>query len=1023
VCECRPASMTFTYTGGSCDDTTHFQSGKLLCEGPAVDGPVDIECDSGDVFTGVQPGSDVTLTSSGGKLSAQTTCMITGSGGAQMLSIHTSCSKLLRTKDQYGAFVVKDWACQGSSPVVDPDTTVCNCRPDCIHVEYTGGSCDATTHDQEGKFLCSGGALNGTISVSTAASVSMADGGVSAGGVFGIGCQGERVDANTDLVLTDGSGATQTMTLHTSCSKRLAVGDVYGALTIADFTCADGGGGGGSSMSYSMGGSMMNYDTDAVDSPSAMVEVRFFRDGVLVGMPETVAVPIGGGVVTCDSQPAELAAGPNASSATPVGGVSNMEMFPFALEDSAVPEITDTRQCVPPADCIIPSLTLRSYLQYVPPNPSGPLPVTGNCGTYTCPGEGDVDLSCTLDPELVGQTIGGVTYKEWTMDCVKCYCDFDPAQCDLDPFNPGSGSLPWCVNGSTFAPDGTPCCDRRCFCDYQFEDVLQCPAGEGVNPAADTIFAMFYSEPTTAQVDELQDRCCVKTGDTCAETLSNFGSSSDLYSYCSALPVTQAVQAINGWTTDYTLESMAETCCTPDFPVSSTSALIGVEADTPLLEFLGMTIYECSPNYAKECCCVAPALGCNYDANRCAANGGDLPACSDIPDGESGSNCCSGQCFCAVHYDSAQGGQYVCDAEYSLKPNAASIPFAPVLNPSPSDLTTATLICCDPDPSQSPSPSPSPSATPSPSASPSVSPSQTPQHQLAINFANRECVTDNCVEQVPWNAYSRSFDVKFERRVYDDDLGQFVIQNIEPENWIYFNLAGIKIYSRIRPDCWNPSSSETLCQDSLDTYEAYSTNPAAVAYFTTSYGEDVQNWPAIGLITSSQNAYPVSYFCSGDNTDTICRQEIFVPTWLSVDDDGSGQPATFSPKVYEGGVYPNDVQATSERGYAGVVDCREVMAGFWAVNTSFTIQKYVVLVEQPISSTGVPGPCEVWVDGVTYCMPEGRVTSAITFGSPATQDIDGNNLNLETNLEGVQTTPRYSSFNCPSVSVNKKEDF
>ena len=315
------------------------------------------------------------------------------------------------------------------------------------------------------------------------------------------------------------------------------------------------------------------------------------------------------------------------------------------------------------------------------------------------------------------------------------------------------------------------------------------------------------------------------------------------------------------------------------------------------------------------------------------------------------------------------------------------------------------------------------SPSPSSSASASVSPSQTPQYQLEINFGSTSCVTDNCIDVVPWNEYSVNFDVKFERRVYDDATEQFVIQNIEPENWDFFNLDGIKIFSRVPQDCYEPSGAATICQDSIAAYQGL-IDLYGIATFTQAFGtSDIQQLPPVGILPHAQDYYDVSYFCSGNNVDKICSNDFFVPTWLSVDDDGSGQPVTYSPKVYDAGVYPNTIKSDSQKGYAGVVDCRDVMDSFWSVNTSFTIQKYVVLVEQPISSTGVPGPCEVWVDGSTYCVPEGRVSSAITFGSQATQDYDGNILNLETNLVGDQTTPRYSSFNCPSVSVKKKEDF
>ncbi len=104
-------------------------------------------------------------------------------------------------------------------------------RADCDRLEelfaltfvYQGGACADSRHHQPEKFECSG-----SVDPAAAALVTLEDGSrfmVQPGEAFSIAPDG----SDTDIVLSN-AGGEQAMRIHTSCSKPLATGDVYGAL-------------------------------------------------------------------------------------------------------------------------------------------------------------------------------------------------------------------------------------------------------------------------------------------------------------------------------------------------------------------------------------------------------------------------------------------------------------------------------------------------------------------------------------------------------------------------------------------------------------------------------------------------------------------------------------------------------------------------------------------------------------------------------------------------------------------------
>ncbi len=98
-------------------------------------------------------------------------------------------------------------------------------KPRWLTFVYTGGGCEASNNDQRDKFECSG-----TVAGSDSVTVTTEDGDnytVGKGEAFTIAKDG----SDTDILLSAGT-STNEMRIHTSCSRSLEVGDVFGDLTL-----------------------------------------------------------------------------------------------------------------------------------------------------------------------------------------------------------------------------------------------------------------------------------------------------------------------------------------------------------------------------------------------------------------------------------------------------------------------------------------------------------------------------------------------------------------------------------------------------------------------------------------------------------------------------------------------------------------------------------------------------------------------------------------------------------------------
>ncbi|MDH3587998.1 MAG: hypothetical protein OEQ74_01210 [Gammaproteobacteria bacterium] len=116
-----------------------------------------------------------------------------------------------------------------SSETCDFQATAADCdlldKINWLTFAYTGGGCATVDHNQPDKFECAG-----DIDDQAAVTITTEDNEtfvVEPGNVFTI----PRSGSDTDMALSNGLG-TESIRIHTSCSRPLAVGDVFGSLSL-----------------------------------------------------------------------------------------------------------------------------------------------------------------------------------------------------------------------------------------------------------------------------------------------------------------------------------------------------------------------------------------------------------------------------------------------------------------------------------------------------------------------------------------------------------------------------------------------------------------------------------------------------------------------------------------------------------------------------------------------------------------------------------------------------------------------
>ena len=106
-------------------------------------------------------------------------------------------------------------------------------KPQSLTFRYTGAGCSASENDQGGKFECSGVPGAGTVGISIVkdpGKITLSDANVGLGDLTTVSAIGG--DMGSEIQLQVGG---QLLTIHTSCSAPLAVGDVFGSLELVEF--------------------------------------------------------------------------------------------------------------------------------------------------------------------------------------------------------------------------------------------------------------------------------------------------------------------------------------------------------------------------------------------------------------------------------------------------------------------------------------------------------------------------------------------------------------------------------------------------------------------------------------------------------------------------------------------------------------------------------------------------------------------------------------------------------------------
>jgi hypothetical protein len=115
--------------------------------------------------------------------------------------------------------------------------------------EYTGGGCDQSDNDQGSKAVCTttptGDIVSGSVTVRAAGKenfdkdlYTVDPTLVDPAGTFEVSA--DKFKSTSFIEIVDGSGVTELNELHTSCSKPLAVGDVFGSLALVAINGNDG---------------------------------------------------------------------------------------------------------------------------------------------------------------------------------------------------------------------------------------------------------------------------------------------------------------------------------------------------------------------------------------------------------------------------------------------------------------------------------------------------------------------------------------------------------------------------------------------------------------------------------------------------------------------------------------------------------------------------------------------------------------------------------------------------------------
>ena len=303
-CDSRLIEAVFEYTGLGCEPLLNPQDGKAACAGdPAGKEPVSIVYTGKDPdkitvspASGIKVGDTVRITATGrDELHADTSLQISDDTGVlQSLKIHTSCSQPLALGDEFGSlrlveFTTKDG---GTKAIADPNVPIflqecvvpaappephCTSRVRALTIRYLGGACSESLHTQGDKAQCSGEDPVADVSITFTKDAdkfsTTPNSGISIGDMFTI-AKNDGGDFPSEIKFdATGTGGTQSLMIHTSCSQPLNLGDQFGAFGVFSMDLKDEG-------IVSLGG-QIEYQYTITNIGSDVVEVTSVFDDTL----------------------------------------------------------------------------------------------------------------------------------------------------------------------------------------------------------------------------------------------------------------------------------------------------------------------------------------------------------------------------------------------------------------------------------------------------------------------------------------------------------------------------------------------------------------------------------------------------------------------------------------------------------------------------------------------------------------------------------------------------------------------
>ncbi len=255
-CDGKVVEAVFRYTGEGCGASRHSQRESDACSGGAgFAEPVHIVAMEakgkrrhwGD-RAGIPVGGTLVVAASHAgkkKLSGSSTRVSIEDDDAgavvETLELRTDCKQPLFVGDHFGSLQLIELTSKKGGTVSLPGQGLeCTSKLAQLELRYLGGDCTRSTNPQEGKHRCDGTDPGpGPVSITLAKDEDKISAAPAAGVVLGDVVRiskndGKELASDTKLAVA-GVGGAQALTIHTSCSKPLQVGDRFGSFLVLGF--------------------------------------------------------------------------------------------------------------------------------------------------------------------------------------------------------------------------------------------------------------------------------------------------------------------------------------------------------------------------------------------------------------------------------------------------------------------------------------------------------------------------------------------------------------------------------------------------------------------------------------------------------------------------------------------------------------------------------------------------------------------------------------------------------------------